>query len=290
MKYHLHDNNWTVLIDNFDFNQATQEDINQIAKLVAKYTVVVVKNQKLTLEKEIEICHMFRDPEPAFDINDPNFKNSAADLNIDPLGLICRVTGEKNADGEVGIAGHTSEMSWHNNMPYDINRRSIVWLYSVRGSKGSRTSWNNTILAYNDLDRETKNKIKDLKCIYFDGVDFEETLIKNDYHQEDRKIITEFTPSLIYTNIANQTGIFLSPYQLETFVGLTKEETKEIVDPLFDFIIKDKYCYHHDWEDGDVVLSEQWLGIHKRWPFDQIEQRLLHRAAFEFPDQNYKDI
>jgi alpha-ketoglutarate-dependent taurine dioxygenase len=291
MNYHIHENGWTVIVDDFDIKQSTVEDINLISRLIAKYTVVVFKNQELNLNDELRICHMFKNPKPAFATDDRVFKGSAADLSIDPIGLVCRVTGEKNEDGDTGIAGHEDEMAWHNNSPYDPERNSIVWLYSVRGSKGSRTSWNNTTLAYRDLDAETRQKIKDLKCIYFSGINLKIEYI-NDGSAENpnKQVNAEFTPPLVYTNIANQIGLYLSPYLLENFVGLTKEETKSIVDPLFEFVTQDKYCYHHDWEDGDLVLSEQWLGIHKRWPFKEIEKRLLHRAAFDFPDQDYSQI
>ena len=45
---------------------------------------------------------------------------------------------------------------------------------------------------------------------------------------------------------------------------------------------QEKYTYHHDWEDGDIVISEQWLSIHKRWPFEDMKNRLLHRIAFGY--------
>jgi len=286
MKYHLHENGWTIIVDDFDFNHATKDDIDLISRLVAKQTLVVVKNQNLTLENELKVCRMFKNLKPAFDKEDQVFRHSAADLAIDPDGMICRVTGEKNDEGKTGIAGHASEMAWHNNAPYDPDRRPIIWLYSVKGSKGSRTSYNNTVLAYNDLDQETKDKLKDLKCIYFSGIKLNADNVTSD----NKKVVEDFTPPLVYTNIANQTGLYLSPYLLETFVGMSKEETKAIVDPLFEFVIQDKYCYHHDWDDGDVLLGEQWLGIHKRWYFENIEHRLLHRAAFDFTDQDYSNI
>ena len=288
MKYHLHKNGWVVNVEDFDFAQATQEDINLIAKLIARYTVVVVRKQKLSLEDEIRVLKMFKDPEPAFKPNDDAFKRVAADLDVDPIGLVCRVTGEKNADGHVGIAGHASEMVWHNNTPSDPNRRSIVWLYAVKGSLGSVTSWNNTILAYNDLDQATKDRIKDLQCVYLSGINLANDFVKTGKAEDvNTYVVNNYTPSLVHTNIARQTGLFFSPYLLEQFVGLSEEESKEIVDQLFKFVTQDKYCYNHNWLDGDVVLSEQWLGIHRRWPFGNIEQRLLHRAAVEFPDQDY---
>jgi alpha-ketoglutarate-dependent taurine dioxygenase len=290
MKYHLHENGWTVMLDDFDFKQATQEDIDLISRLLAKYTLVVVRNQKLSLQDEIRVCHMFKNPEPLLNPGDEYFKQSAADLSIDPTGLICRVTGEKDADGNPGLAGHVDEMVWHNNHPYRADRRPIIWLYGVRGTAGSRTSWNNTTLSYKDLDPITKDKIKDLKCVYVTDISLSDDYVESKDYDNYKTVVTEFTPLLVYTNIANQTGLYLSPYQLETFEGLSKEETKEIVDPLFEFITQDKYCYHHDWQDGDVVLAEQWLGIHKRWRFEGIEQRLLHRAAVDFTDQDYTNV
>lgn len=284
MKYHLHENGWTVIVEDLDFNTVTQEEINLICKLVAKYTLVVVRGQKLSLQDEIRVLHMFKNPKPAFAQTDEYFEQNAADLVNDPTGLVCRVTGAKDEKGRTGIAGHEEEMAWHNNSPFDPDRSPIVWLYSVKGSEGSVTSYNNTILAYNDLDQETKNKIKDLKCIYFSGVRLE----VGELGEAPNKVVNEeFNPPLVYTNIAGQVGLYLSPYLLENFVGLTKEQTKEIVDPLFEFVTQDKYCYHHHWKDGDVVLAEQWLGIHKRWPFKEIENRLLHRAAADFTDQDY---
>ena len=40
--------------------------------------------------------------------------------------------------------------------------------------------------------------------------------------------------------------------------------------------------YDHYWEDGDVVISEQWLSIHKRWEFKRMSERILHRIAFDY--------
>ena len=287
MKYHLHENGWTVILDEFDFRLATQEEINLICRLIARYTLVVVRDQKLTLAEEIAVLHMFKNPKPAFAQTDEYFEQNAADLTSDPVGLVCRVTGEKDALGRTGIAGHEEEMAWHNNMPYDPDRSPIVWLYSVKGSAGSRTSYNNTTLAYRDLTQEARDKLKDLKCIYFSGISLDSSDISESVNKE---IHTEYTPPLVYTNNAGQVGLYLSPYLLENFVGLTKEQTNKIVEPLFEFVTQDKYCYHHNWADGDVLLGEQWLGIHKRWPFDKIEQRLLHRAAADFPDQDYTNV
>ena len=68
--------------------------------------------------------------------------------------------GKKDKNGLVGIAAYECEMVWHCNEPGLENRRPIVWLYSVEGSEGSRTSYTNNILSYNDLDENLKKEIE----------------------------------------------------------------------------------------------------------------------------------
>lgn len=287
MKYKIHENGWTVLLEDFDFNTATQDDILEIARLVATNTCVVVKGQNLTVADQVRIGNMFKNPNPLFKPEDKFFIDCAADLTQDPQGIVCRVSGELNEHGKPGIAGHVDEMQWHCNHPYKEDRSPIVWLYGVKGTKGSRTSWNNNILSYTDLDNETKSKLHNLKCVYYGGMQHTTEYKEGDTFKDTKFVIENFTPNLIHTNNAGKTGLYFSLLQLEKFVGMTREESLEIAKPLFEHTIQEKYCYHHDWEDGDIVISEQWLGIHKRWRFEQISTRVLHRMVFDFPDQDY---
>ena len=58
--YKIHDNSWTVIIEGFDISKATQENINQISKLIAKNTLVVIRNQNLTIADEVKVLKMFK--------------------------------------------------------------------------------------------------------------------------------------------------------------------------------------------------------------------------------------
>lgn len=282
LNYRLHENGWTVIIDDFDLRESTQDDINLIARLIATYTCVVVKNQKLSIPDELRIIRMFKNPEPLYETTDPFFAEFAADAELDPEGVLCRVTGELR-DGKPGLAGWEDELVWHCNHTHRWDRRPIVWLYGVRDTAGSRTSWNNTIPAYQELDQSIKDRIQDLKSIY-GSIDAPEAADHTEKHIE-----LNWTPPLVHVNIANKIGMYFSPLQVEEFVGLPREESDEIKQILAEHVLQEKYIYHHDWQDGDLVLSEQWLGIHKRWPFKHMSKRLLHRAAFDFPDQDYNE-
>lgn len=286
INYRLHENGWTVIIEDFDLRTATQADINEIAKLIATCTCVVIRNQILTVDDELRVVSMFKDPNHAIDFMGgdayyPLLKALAADIEKDPTGILVRITGELR-DGMQGGAGWDEEFSWHCNQPQSPDRQPIVWLYGVRGTEGSRTSWTNSILAYEDLHESIKNRISHLHCIYGNFLPPEGT-----QWQDTVKYNTDWTPSLVHKNIANKTGMYFSPLQILKFVELSQKESDDLKELLSNHLFTEKYVYHHDWKDGDVVISEQWLGIHKRWPFQKMNRRLVHRAAMHFPDQVY---
>lgn len=282
MKYHLHKNGWTVILDDFDFAQATTEDINQIGRLLATNTLVVARNQNhLTTQDEVRIADMFGGVEDL-----TRFGNVAPYKNFilpDSNGKVARVTGELDEHGEPGLFGHVSDLDWHCNQPGMPTRKPLVWLFGVRGTVGSKTSWTNNILAYNDLSKDWKERIADLKMICGWRKD---SYSEYDFGRAKSGILEDFnehyTPNLVHTNAGGQTGLFFPFLQFRNFVGLTEEESINIIEPLKSHVLQEKYIYHHDWQDGDVVIAEQWLGIHKRWRFDGMPNRVLHRVCFDF--------
>lgn len=288
IKYHLHGNGWTVILDDFKFKTATQLEINEIAKLIANNTLVVCKNQEdLTVDDELRIANMFGDPGVLNDPQNPIFSKKVVDKD----GIIVRVSGAIDDNNDpIGIAGYESEMSWHSTAPsFDI-RKSIDWLRGVSGSKGSRTSFINNIISYQDLDQNLKNFLLDKKIFLkekkvgfsLENPNEEILLFLSDETDE------EHVWNVVHTNIAGKTGLYFPWVFINRFQGMSAEESKDIILSIVKFITQEKYIYHHDWEDGDVVIADQWLGLHKRCKFKNIKHRVLHRMEFEFPEQDYK--
>jgi taurine dioxygenase len=290
MNYHLHENGWTVILDDFDFATAAREDIDMIACLLATNTCVVAPGQQhLSVEDEIRISHMFGDVEDLTPV--AHLEPYKSILVPGSSNKMERVTGELDEHGQPGLFGHVSDLDWHCNQPAVQERKPLVWLLGVRGTEGSRTSWTNNILAYNDLMPSTKEAIVDLKMVC--------GWKKDNYSEFDfgraKGGITEdfneyYTPNIVHTNNAGRTGLFFPFLQFRNFVGLTQDQSRAIIEPLRDHVLQDKYIYHHDWKDGDVVIAEQWLGIHKRWAFEGMQTRVLHRTTFDFANCDLSKI
>lgn len=283
MKYRLHENGWTVIVEDIELNNACQDDINQIARLLASNTLVICKRQHLTIEDEVRIAKMFKEPQ-TFDVNTDKWEAYKGCEVPEAEQLMFRVTGEKDEHGRPGLAPSEDELHWHANDATTPDRKSIVWLYGVKGTAGSRTTFSNNILSYNNLEIEKRNKLENLYWIPFGDTSDYDSIFTSD----DSNVVAEnYEQKLVITNIAGKKGFYFPFLQIAGFKGLTKEESKELISWLSEYTTQEQFCYHHDWEDGDLVISEQWLGLHKRWPFKQIEKRLLHRMAFDFPDQDY---
>lgn len=278
MKITEQKNGWPVVITDFDFNTATEHDIDIIGCLINHYTLVVVKNQKLSVSAEETVCKMFGETlDELIDIEE--LKKIQGRLTQPGGNITLRVTGEKNDTGEPGLFGFNHELKWHANKVERRMRRSLIWLYGERGTAGSQTHFTNHVLAYNSLPESIKEQIKDLKIVYVDTAN---------YSKDERETIAKVssqghTPPVVYTNVGGQTGIHLSWLHLDHFVGLDKDQSSKISLLLEEHILSNpKHIYEHDWEDGDVLLCEQWLGVHRRPAFEHMDKRVLHRIETDF--------
>jgi len=276
MPIKLHENGWTGILEDFQFAHATQEEINEIGKFVASNTLIVARDQKLSAEDELKVCSMFGNLEHVTFTEKNKHLNSI--LIPEGQNKIVRVTGELDEHGQPGLFGHVSDLDWHCNRTGDPNRKPIVWLYGVRGTQGSKTSWNNGILAWNDLTDEQKSLYKDLQMIC--------GWRRGNYTEFDMGVDEEFNEHnlfpLYYTSEFGTSGLFFPFLQFRNFVGYTENESIELSKPLIDHVLQEKYLYHHYWQDGDVIISDQWFGIHKRWNFENMHNRMLHRITFDY--------
>lgn len=259
-----------LIIEDVDLNTATAQEIKNLVNLCAKHTAVTIRNQNLSVEREAEIVKMFPNPYVLFKPNTPGFTRSALDKE-GYIGLVA----------ENSIAGHKEEMLWHNESPHARPGSGVAWLYGEQGVEGSTTVWNNTIEAYKDLDNDTKSRIKDLKVITFGNVNH--SIARTEENFKNRTIYNDVPFPLVYTNHVGETGLFLSLHQFERFEGMSREQSLEIAEPLFNFVTQDKYCHILEWKTGDVSLSDQWLGVHKRLHFESMHTRCVHRATFDYP-------
>ena len=297
--YTLHTNGWTVLLGNFDFANATQDEADEIARLVSTNIAVVAQGpnvENMTPADQVRFCSMIGNLE---EYHDNTAWGRAVALSADHVGnKIQRVTGALNEEGHPGLFGHDEELDWHNNTPWDPRRKPSVFLKSVSGAEGSRTSWTNTRLAYEDLKREDPKFVAMLednnhRVVCGWHAEGGHTTMYNYWAEQGampNEVYSEVSAfPLVFTNETGQKGFFLPYLQTFKLFGMTREESLPILNRVWDYCLQDKYVYHHDWLPGgsEIVFAEQWLSTHKRFEFAGMKTRFMERSAVDYVNTSW---
>ena len=284
MKISTHSNGWTQFVEDLDLREATDEQAQTIGRLLAEHTVVVIRGQNLTPRQEVEFCRKIGNLESLE--RRKNDKGFDGFIVPDSDYHVMRVTGELDEHGRPGLFGHVSDLDWHANQTANEWRHPIVWLYGVKGTEGSRTSWLNNILTYQDLPPELQEAYKEIRMI--NG--YKQGAYSEDHFGKPIDINFTYKPRLVHTNLAGKTGLFFPFLQIHQIDGMTEDQSREFIEMLRDHVLQERYMYHHDWQDGDIVIAEQWLGIHKRWRCETIATRRLHRICLDFAHCGFDSV
>jgi taurine dioxygenase len=277
-------NGWVPTITDIDFMTCSDEELRFIGRMIPTNLVVVIRGQTLTPERQLYICNVWGDAQI--------YSKSATKMRIAKEFMIhdgvARVTGAKNEDGKPGVFGQKEELDWHANGVESIkDRENIVFLYAENGTAGSKTSWLNNSLSYKSLPDDIRDKVKTLE-MYTKTPEQESESIRKAREEAGQQYWSRRSKKpkpVYYKNEFGAEGLYYPHLFADDFVGYEYEEQEKLKQFLTNHILQDKFIYDHEWQDGDIVVSEQNLSLHKRWHCDFIEDRLLWRSA-----TNYRKI
>ena len=299
VNYEIHENGWTVVLRDFDFKTATQEDADTISHLLSTNIAVIARNQdvikNLTSEDALRFCSMIGKVKERDRSNAIGRAIVLGDTGAERY--IQRVTATKNEEGHPGLFGQDDELDWHCNQPWDINRNSFVWLRSAAGANGSRTSITNTIKAFEDLRQEDPDFIAELEEKQYrvvtgwrkEGGHTSYYKYWQDYQEASDAFISEQTAMpLIMTNESGKKGFFLPFLQSHMFFGYSPDYSRPIMERIWNYCVQDKYIFNMDWVECDeIMMMEQWLSVHKRWAYNHNPDRVLHRMELNFENATW---
>jgi alpha-ketoglutarate-dependent taurine dioxygenase len=278
LKTKIHGGNAIEILD-YDLKKITTKDAHQIMKYYFNHLVVVFRKQNLSPSDMIDIAKIFGDPE---------FFDEKTVLQRSPMGVngVQRVCAGFNEDGSPrGLFGHDDDLDWHANRPSaELDRKPIIFLYAAHDSAGSRISWANMAMAYDDLDEETKLFINNKKGIY----GFEPNTYTKSFNiwKPHRNLEGQ---NFIRTNPIGIKGMFFPYYQFFGFKDVDENTSEFYKKKLYEHAYQEKYFYHHNYEDGDVLLGDQWLTVHKRWAIE-LKNRMLYRVSMDWKNINLRDL
>lgn len=196
-----------------------------------------------------------------------------------------RVTGEKKNEEFTGIFP-VGELDWHANLN-GPTRADGVALQGFRDVAGTVTSWINTAVALKAMKEEIPSLYDDLHDVWCDykyqgGLGWSTPANEMQYKYMMREV-TEYSMRVLQQNVAGVEGMYLYTNNNQS------SEHSYLIEEVQNFLHQERFMYHHEWEVGDIVLSDQLLTLHKRQPCSEavLQKRILHR--WTFPISNAED-
>jgi len=170
------------------------------------------------------------------------------------------------------------EMWFHSDQCYFDTPCKCTSLHSIVAPKsGGHTRFANCIKAYETLPEETQRRL-----------DGRTAMNIYDYHSENQCIRkVEYPPDAAryshpLARFHPETGnrsLYLNRFMTDHVVDMDPDESRNLLDELFDHMEQDKFIYEHPWKVGDLAIWDNRCLLHARTDFDSSEKRQLRRFA-----------
>ena len=278
-----------MVVPEFNGVPLSELDPDNIAKMVGKAGVVVIRNSGATPEEYAEWSlgvgyHL----SPEIWCTDKEHSN-----------LFWTVTNEMMDDRNQGLFGDY-ELDWHTNMTPVADAEEVIGLYAKTITYETETWFANSVPYFNQLPEEKQNLLKELTVVLdpkrtlgvikkawqpaFKKIYGQEVLDEINKNRNTREIVncqnmepenkSKFGASrgimnnhkFVPDHPIGVEGLFFSPYEVHGFLkdGKPYEASEELFNELWnDYICNDRYIYQHTWQEGDICLFDQAIGIHR---------------------------
>ena len=61
-------------------------------------------------------------------------------------------------------------------------------------------------------------------------------------------------------------------------MGMSLEDSEAFLDEIWAHATQDEFCYRHQWQVGQVVVWDNRMLMHKRFPMDANDRRFMWRT------------
>jgi taurine dioxygenase len=235
-------------ISGIDLKDSSKENYERINNQLLEHKVIFFRNQDITHEEQIALAQ-----------NWGPLENHAYVKGLDKHPEIVRIVKTKEEKNQWGE-------NWHTDVSYNIKPTKAVILKSIKiPPVGGDTCFSNMELAWETLDKDIKEKIKDKKAIHsslgaeffidnYKGMSGHEKINYNEYSNEHPIVRThpETKKKILYVNWTYTKQI----------IGLEKDESDEILKKIFEHQARLDLTCRFNWTENAVAMWDNRSVIH----------------------------
>ena len=191
---------------------------------------------------------------------------------------LLQVSNKVEAGREVGIL-KDKELGWHHDQSYMIEPAigSMLCAFELP-AWGGDTYFANLATAYEALPKNMKLLLEGLCAVhsyeYFNG-----TWSVPTNEKQSNRTPPVLQPVVRTHPITGRKAIYVDPAMVPFIDGLPEDESRDLLNELFDWIIRPEFVYRHQWQRGDAILWDNASTMHRRDAFDPASTRLMKRTT-----------
>jgi taurine dioxygenase len=255
-----------------DLRRFTASDHTAIVKALADHSVLFFRDQELQPEDQVEITQRFGSL-----LRVPYIKH--LDEHPDIIAVL------KEADEQqISTFGGT----WHSDFSFLPAPPSLTLLYALElPDVGGDTLWSSQYAAYDALSDGLKRMLDPLHSIHTGwphgakgpGPDVPVSrsigMVRND-PSADREVIH---PVVRVHPVTGRKALFVNPVYTQQFEGMTQDESRPLLQYLFDHSTKAEFTCRLRWAPGTLTVWDNRCLLHLAINDYDGSRRLLHRTT-----------
>jgi taurine dioxygenase len=193
-----------------------------------------------------------------------------------PFMLVTNIVENGKPIGAFG----DGEMWFHHDTSYYPEPHRATLLYAMKlTSWGGETCFSNMYRAYEMIPSALRDRLEGRRVLQM-----------HDYKRRERlnldttdlsKIRHNWQPLFVRHPATGRKALYISRLMSSQIEGLSREESEDVLERLFDLSEDPRIVYEHNWSVGDLVIWDNWCSIHARKDFPREEPRLMRRLTIE---------
>ncbi|MCH8213746.1 MAG: TauD/TfdA family dioxygenase [Proteobacteria bacterium] len=164
--------------------------------------------------------------------------------------------------GQGRTTGMPAGAFWHSDLSYDVRPSAATLLYSVEvPESGGDTLFANMYRAYETLPEPTKRRIEGLSAVHRYGWNGGAAVVA--LSEEQRAAHPDVVHPMV--RVHPETGrkvLFVNPGFTMKIAGMDEDESRALLDELFDHARRPEFQYRHTWRAGQIVACDNRASMH----------------------------
>lgn len=238
-------------LDIDDLNDAVR---NALGNAFLEHHLLCLRSAPLSASRFAAVARCFGTPQLQLIRN----KRSGAAPEVSVLESTYKNPESKPDDlAQVRLSG------WHTDDSYFAQPAKATMLQALEiPSSGGQTKFCNTRLAWEDLDAEMQARLSHLKAIHSYDTPRASARAERRSTEEQAETPDVEHPLIRTHDDSGRQSIYFNPNRTDRVLGMSRPQSEEILDFLYQHMTQPKYQYHHEWRTGDILLWDNRCLVH----------------------------